>query len=415
MKGFLIPIIGSILILGLLSFDQNAFAHDQTFSVNCDGGACPDSYSINGVEDPNLFLERGSTYTFNVLAPNHPFAIHQTSGDISEADRYNDGVSGQGNQVGAVTFIVPNDAPDTLYYVCELHPWMTGTLNIIDSDLSQVELTVKSELLDGTPITQKYTDLFQNGIRLGDGFTPAIYLLNSGETYRVKAHNFENYEFAFWKDTDSTDRRRDIAIDSDRMIVAVYRDTSLPPPTVTIHSTLGFGFTEIFGYYAVLSQGGIFQDANFTPASFSVNPGETYNAGVQNYGDFKFVKWMDTNSPIPDRDFSIVVDTDYYAQYRDINDPAPPGKNKITVRTQNSSGEEISGYWTTLSQDGGILQVAFSPESFIVNNGETYEVFVSEFGGVTFGGWSDGNTDNPRSFLVTSDITATAILVPLAP
>jgi len=61
-----------------------------------------------------------------------------------------------------------------------------------------------------------------------------------------------------------------------------------------------------------------------------------------------------------------------------------------------------------LAQGGVTLEIGFSPESFTVNNGETYQVFVSDFGGATFTQWSDGNTDNPRTFSITSDTTFTA-------
>jgi hypothetical protein len=31
-----------------------------------------------------------------------------------------------------VTFAVPGDAPDTLYYICSLHAAMAGTIHIVD-------------------------------------------------------------------------------------------------------------------------------------------------------------------------------------------------------------------------------------------------------------------------------------------
>ena len=43
-----------------------------------------------------------------------------------------EGVTGAGT--ATVTFEVPTSAPDTLYYVCQYHPAMNGTINNIDSD-----------------------------------------------------------------------------------------------------------------------------------------------------------------------------------------------------------------------------------------------------------------------------------------
>mgnify|MGYP005758119683 CR=1 FL=1 len=46
-------------------------------------------------------------------------------------DRYNIGVTGNGNQTGDIIFKVPMTAPDTLYYQCSAHSSMVGTINII--------------------------------------------------------------------------------------------------------------------------------------------------------------------------------------------------------------------------------------------------------------------------------------------
>lgn len=94
------------------------------------------AYVFNGGEltdavNPDLTLKRGSTYEFNVSAPGHPFWI-KTVQSIGTSDTYGDGITNNGASSGTVTFTVPNDAPDTLFYVCEFHSPMTGTLNIID-------------------------------------------------------------------------------------------------------------------------------------------------------------------------------------------------------------------------------------------------------------------------------------------
>lgn len=86
---------------------------------------------LNDTENPDLTLERGKTYTFTVNAPGHPFYI-KTVQEPSNNDAYNSGVTNQGAEDGTVTFEVPMDAPDTLYYNCQFHSPMTGTLNIID-------------------------------------------------------------------------------------------------------------------------------------------------------------------------------------------------------------------------------------------------------------------------------------------
>jgi hypothetical protein len=76
--------------------------------------------------DPVLYLYKGFTYTFvNTTGSSHPFAIRVSAG----GSNYTRGVSG--SQTGTQTFIVPMDAPSTLYYQCTLHSGMGNVINII--------------------------------------------------------------------------------------------------------------------------------------------------------------------------------------------------------------------------------------------------------------------------------------------
>jgi plastocyanin len=76
--------------------------------------------------DPVLYLYKGFTYTFvNTTGTAHPFAIRVSAG----GSNYTRGVSG--SQSGTQTFIVPMDAPSTLYYQCTIHSGMGNVINII--------------------------------------------------------------------------------------------------------------------------------------------------------------------------------------------------------------------------------------------------------------------------------------------
>jgi len=76
--------------------------------------------------DPVLYLYKGFTYTFvNTTGSSHPFAIRVSNGGSA----YTSGVSGSQN--ATQTFIVPMNAPSTLYYQCTLHSNMGNTINII--------------------------------------------------------------------------------------------------------------------------------------------------------------------------------------------------------------------------------------------------------------------------------------------
>ena len=98
-----------------------------TFTVTSPNGNA--SYDINGMVNPTLTLKRGLTYTFNLTASGHPFYI-KTVQSTGTGNACNDGVTGNGTQSGTITFVVPAGAPNTLYYNCEPHASMTGTMNI---------------------------------------------------------------------------------------------------------------------------------------------------------------------------------------------------------------------------------------------------------------------------------------------
>jgi len=91
------------------------------------------AYSIDAQTNPTLTLARGNTYVFNLnLTGAFPFWI-KTVPVTGRGDAYNSGVTRNGSNSGLVTFVVPQDAPNTLYYAAENEINMQGQLNIVDS------------------------------------------------------------------------------------------------------------------------------------------------------------------------------------------------------------------------------------------------------------------------------------------
>ena len=89
------------------------------------------AYVIDGANNPALTFCRGQTYVFAVNASGHPFYINTVQG-VGTNNAYNTGVTGNGADVGSVTFAVPADAPATLFYDCSIHAAMTGTIHIVN-------------------------------------------------------------------------------------------------------------------------------------------------------------------------------------------------------------------------------------------------------------------------------------------
>jgi hypothetical protein len=101
----------------------------DNFQVTSSGTS---SYVIDGVSgNPTLTLVRSQTYFFTVNASGHPFWFQTTSGAYNSADTYSSGVTNGGEDVGGITFTVPPTAPSTLYYICQNHSVMNGTINVI--------------------------------------------------------------------------------------------------------------------------------------------------------------------------------------------------------------------------------------------------------------------------------------------
>lgn len=88
----------------------------------------PSDYNTGDNTDPTITLYRGFTYKFNINAPGHPFRI--ASAGAPGGPQYNVGVSTNDISSGTITFKVPMDAPNTLFYYCTAHSSMQGTINI---------------------------------------------------------------------------------------------------------------------------------------------------------------------------------------------------------------------------------------------------------------------------------------------
>jgi hypothetical protein len=65
-----------------------------------------------------------------VNASGHPFWIQTVSGAYSSGNVYSGGVTNGGAAVGTIVWEVPFDAPDTLYYVCQIHSSMAGSITV---------------------------------------------------------------------------------------------------------------------------------------------------------------------------------------------------------------------------------------------------------------------------------------------
>ena len=102
------------------------------------------------------------------------------------------------------------------------------------------------------------------------------------------------------------------------------------------------------------------------------------------YNGYHFVKWSDGNTDNP-RTIELTSDTTFTAQFA-------PNQYTLSLQCDGSQGiVEGAGVFDYLAQ----VQISATPAY-----------------GYHFSSWSDGNTDNPRTYSVTKDVTLTANFAP---
>jgi len=112
----------------------------QTSTTTYNVGHNSGQYQFTGIAVGNNInigpLRRGNTYNFVVDASGHPFYLTTDDGANfaagSYVGEYTSGVTNSRTDNGTLTFVVPSDAPDTLYYQCGNHSSMQGTITIKD-------------------------------------------------------------------------------------------------------------------------------------------------------------------------------------------------------------------------------------------------------------------------------------------
>lgn len=154
-------------------------------------------YLINGVLNGTIDFIKGKRYRIFVNATNHPFWIQTVPGGYSLANLYSSGITNAGADNGSIIVELPQDAPNNLYYACQYHPSMSGSISvqsedaitIISKDSSYTILPIDSGRLiemsaggtltitDSASFPIGYSiDILQTGTSqvtiAGDGFTP---------------------------------------------------------------------------------------------------------------------------------------------------------------------------------------------------------------------------------------------------
>jgi len=109
-------------------------------------GATGNAFYVDGIESPYITLIRGNTYKFlqaDSSNSNHPLKLSTTDdGTHNSGSAISSGITyvGTPGSAGAYTqYVVPADAPDTLYYFCGNHSGMGSSISVADTGIGYTE------------------------------------------------------------------------------------------------------------------------------------------------------------------------------------------------------------------------------------------------------------------------------------
>ena len=126
------------------------------------------NYVVGGASNATIAVVRGATYTIQVNAVGHPFWIQTSSGAYNAANVSTSGITNNGTELGYITFQVPSDAPNTLYYACQHHSAMAGSITVTGTASNSNKVLKVNALyvanVDGASAADISVALYRSGV-----------------------------------------------------------------------------------------------------------------------------------------------------------------------------------------------------------------------------------------------------------
>jgi hypothetical protein len=146
-------------------------------------------FDITSGDNPSISFIRGATYKFDYSShTGHPLLFSSTNPD-SSTTAYTDGTSIANN---VISFTVPHNAPDTLYYYCSNHPTsMNGSISVV-TDTKKADIYAWKNVL-ALPLVGSANDI-SNQINSG---STAKTVTATNAVASSNASNFYGGSFAF--------------------------------------------------------------------------------------------------------------------------------------------------------------------------------------------------------------------------
>jgi len=121
--------ISTFSMISKLNPNNDSSSQTETIevSVEANSSGSGNVYVINGQQKASLELERGKSYKFTYPS-GHPLRISETEdGTHGEGNEYTNGVTKSGDEI---TISLNSSSPNSLYYYCDQHSGMGGSITI---------------------------------------------------------------------------------------------------------------------------------------------------------------------------------------------------------------------------------------------------------------------------------------------
>ena len=152
----------------------------------------PDGFTPN----PILKLYRGQTYHFEISSSGNPFSF-KLSRATGTTDRYvTDNINNYGIEKGTITFTVPLDSPDIIYYQSESDINLGGAIEIYNID-ENTYINIEADILgkktyqlsNGTTLSNGMKVTFGGNVTPSNYATGAFYVEGVGNAIRLVPEN----------------------------------------------------------------------------------------------------------------------------------------------------------------------------------------------------------------------------------
>lgn len=173
--------------------------------------------------------------------------------------------------------------------------------------------------------------------------------------------------------------------------------------TLNAQDTYGAALT---GYYMALYQNGQTVSTGYSPATFTLNNGQTYTIESDGYGSCVFDYWLDTGSTNVQRNISISSNVALTAVLNCGSTAS--ATSSVAVNSVSLSGTAFSGMWTTWNQNGAVLSSGYTPATFTGTTGGVYVVAVADYLSTVFCHWQDGDTNPAATVTLSGNLALTA-------